>query len=657
MVCEADTVRHVWHAVEFFGNTILFQLAGAIFYESTHKSVYFEDWGWLIVLYILATLARGFMIVVFCPYLNAVAPCKAAKISWKECVVMTWGGLRGAVGLALALTMRTQLYEDGKPETGDKMVFFVGGFAALTLLINATTCSLVLAKLGITKPPEAREKLVNRLQLELLEMAIEECNHLVSNDMRFASCSVSAVEGILQRQVHKSHHNAQHAVMSMFATFRAKGHVHLQESETNVIGSSRVPAPEVRIDPESGEAHTFAELRVIKQKCTEQELEEFWNSCSPALPAVWEESDVAPVADEMAAKVAIAKEGRPAPRFSKHSTVMDEKPALQAQDEKDGEKHWWWGFDPIDAGAGTMLAQKTREFDEVSKNDLEAERHYYLSMLGAQYQAQLRENLIPSNASGAFHLPSSVDRAADFAHERLMDWAVLKTSIMRKPNNIRKMLKVIGLTFYSDVAPIRMRDEHVFDLFSVVVFLDAHHLVCARLAGDKKLRSTARGLIVEEVGKVVEEVHGFLKENKIGPSQIGAVRTRQLLAVLFAKQEHQVHAWLQKGIVNDGEAEELMHHVHDSLKAAKTVGLHTAGEGSPVTLTPKWKASSDSIDGTSSLSPLRACRADSRTPPAQGNKTPSTTASTPLPTLRTQKGCAMTNAAESTLRATEKVEG
>lgn len=35
-------------------------------------------------------------------------------------------------------------------------VFFVSGFATLTLLVNATTCSLLLKYLGLTKTPEAK---------------------------------------------------------------------------------------------------------------------------------------------------------------------------------------------------------------------------------------------------------------------------------------------------------------------------------------------------------------------------------------------------------------------------------------------------------------------------------------------------------------------
>ena len=42
---------------------------------------------------------RGFVIAVFSPILRRTG----YGLTWKEGIIMTWGGLRGAVGLALAL--------------------------------------------------------------------------------------------------------------------------------------------------------------------------------------------------------------------------------------------------------------------------------------------------------------------------------------------------------------------------------------------------------------------------------------------------------------------------------------------------------------------------------------------------------------------------
>ena len=57
--------------MEYFGNTVLFVLCGLFAYESCSK-VAWADFGWLLLLYILATLARGFMVAVLWPAVNLV---------------------------------------------------------------------------------------------------------------------------------------------------------------------------------------------------------------------------------------------------------------------------------------------------------------------------------------------------------------------------------------------------------------------------------------------------------------------------------------------------------------------------------------------------------------------------------------------------------
>ena len=61
----------MWHTMEYFGNTVLFVLCGLFAYESCSK-VAWADFGWLLLLYILATLARGFMVAVLWPAVNLV---------------------------------------------------------------------------------------------------------------------------------------------------------------------------------------------------------------------------------------------------------------------------------------------------------------------------------------------------------------------------------------------------------------------------------------------------------------------------------------------------------------------------------------------------------------------------------------------------------
>merc|ERR1719478_1435733 len=82
-------------------------------------------------------------------------------ISWKECLVMTWAGLRGAVSLALAIIVDIDPGIDKK--TGSLVMFHVGGVAALTFVVNATTCASLLRQLGLTKRSAMHEQVLDQL--------------------------------------------------------------------------------------------------------------------------------------------------------------------------------------------------------------------------------------------------------------------------------------------------------------------------------------------------------------------------------------------------------------------------------------------------------------------------------------------------------------
>lgn len=53
------------------------------------------------------------------------------------------------------------------PANADKVLFYVGGVALLTLAINATTCPFLVKRLGITNTPEDKVKLIKMLHGQL----------------------------------------------------------------------------------------------------------------------------------------------------------------------------------------------------------------------------------------------------------------------------------------------------------------------------------------------------------------------------------------------------------------------------------------------------------------------------------------------------------
>merc|ERR1719387_234804 len=86
-------------------------------------------------------------------------------LSWQEGIVLCWSGLRGAVSLTMAIIVDTEPAISKK--MGTRVMFHVGGIAALTLLINATTTGSLLRYLGLTSEPEERERLTKHLETHL----------------------------------------------------------------------------------------------------------------------------------------------------------------------------------------------------------------------------------------------------------------------------------------------------------------------------------------------------------------------------------------------------------------------------------------------------------------------------------------------------------
>jgi NhaP-type Na+/H+ or K+/H+ antiporter len=162
-----ETMEHVWHMFEWLGNTLIFILAGLIIgfgFADRSQFLSASDVGWLFLLYFAMNIIRFLMIGCFFPVLK----CMGYGVTWQECIVMSYGGLRGAVGLALALDVDLEFNADGNSEAskryGTKLLFMVGGIALLTCCINGTTSSMLLKCLGMTKSDKGKEKILSEIR-------------------------------------------------------------------------------------------------------------------------------------------------------------------------------------------------------------------------------------------------------------------------------------------------------------------------------------------------------------------------------------------------------------------------------------------------------------------------------------------------------------
>jgi hypothetical protein len=171
-----------------------------------------RDYGYCLLLWVFLYLIRGAMVLVSSPFLYWLG---YKALTWREALIITHGGLRGAVSLALGLAVSLEDGPDGLPEfVRDRTLFYagmlrqlvcymkswsrksasshndmrVGGIAILTLLLNATTTPYVINHLGLTKEPAGQQRIFNRAR-KLLQKFVQKRAESLSRDKLFSMCN------------------------------------------------------------------------------------------------------------------------------------------------------------------------------------------------------------------------------------------------------------------------------------------------------------------------------------------------------------------------------------------------------------------------------------------------------------------------------------
>lgn len=184
VVLEHETMHHVWGTLEWTGNTLVFLLAGLIVGSGTIQRLGSLEWGWLFLLYIIVVIARYITIGILYPVLSRIG----VGCTLKDCHFMSWTGFRGAVAIALSLIVQDDNLEKWIPrQDRDRVFFFVGGIAALTLIINASTSQLILELAGLHTNSNPDKPLVMKQINDRLKERLEEDVKHIQQSLRIAS--------------------------------------------------------------------------------------------------------------------------------------------------------------------------------------------------------------------------------------------------------------------------------------------------------------------------------------------------------------------------------------------------------------------------------------------------------------------------------------
>ncbi|WP_333828804.1 cation:proton antiporter [Pararhodobacter sp.] len=164
-----SNLREVWDVLAHWAGALIFLLA-ALLVPRLLADIQWRDVALIGVVVAAATAARLVMLYGVLPLLTALG--LSPRVDRPYRVAILWGGLRGAVTLALALAVTENLRVpiDIKREVG----ILATGFTLFTLLVQGTTLRWVISLLGLDKLTRLDRALSNQVIAVALQNVREE---------------------------------------------------------------------------------------------------------------------------------------------------------------------------------------------------------------------------------------------------------------------------------------------------------------------------------------------------------------------------------------------------------------------------------------------------------------------------------------------------
>ena len=177
-------LHHFWETAVFLTNSCIFALAGMIVALKAITSVDGVDVLYLMLTYLTINCVRFLVLGLFTPVLR----CFKYKLNVGNSVLVGWGGLRGAVGLSLALVLRNNENILSTPvfdSVRNKVIFHTAGIVLLTLLVNGTTTRFVVSKFKLDAIPDRRKRMMRARFLEIQTICREEVQDLGKEPLNY----------------------------------------------------------------------------------------------------------------------------------------------------------------------------------------------------------------------------------------------------------------------------------------------------------------------------------------------------------------------------------------------------------------------------------------------------------------------------------------
>ena len=150
-----------WELMAYIANTLIFIIVGVVIAMKIELS--WTSLLLVILVYVGVNIVRMLVISILYSFMKKAG----YGLTRRESFILAWGGLRGALGLTLALMVSYTL--EIPEDIRRQILLFTGGIVTLTLAVNATTMRWLLLKLGLTKVPSAKMLLDYSLKKQITD--------------------------------------------------------------------------------------------------------------------------------------------------------------------------------------------------------------------------------------------------------------------------------------------------------------------------------------------------------------------------------------------------------------------------------------------------------------------------------------------------------
>lgn len=155
-----EFMEKFWSFLAFIANTLIFLIVGIVI--STRVEFSWTLIGGIVVMFVALNVIRYIMIALFYPILSR----NGYGLNWRESIILGWGGLRGALGMSMALMVSCN--ENIPEPIRNTILVYTAGIVALTLCVNATTSSWLVARLRLIPAISASEQQMRNQLLRLV---------------------------------------------------------------------------------------------------------------------------------------------------------------------------------------------------------------------------------------------------------------------------------------------------------------------------------------------------------------------------------------------------------------------------------------------------------------------------------------------------------